>query len=109
LRQSSEAIGENILIARPDSPQLRLTHSGVVQRPQISIKSAPLTTVAPSIPAISMAARESLQNEGFFISDFPNASRAAAIARCVTLLLDGAIISPEITEGCKVFIMGGLF
>ena len=49
--------------------------------------------------AILIAARESLQYEGFFIILLPFASIAAAMALCVMLLEDGDFISPAIKDG----------
>jgi hypothetical protein len=45
-----------------------------------------------------MAATESLQNEGFFMTVVPPASNPAAIALCVRLLLGGASFD---TEYCR--------
>jgi hypothetical protein len=66
------------------------------------IISSSVDTRAPNASAIFIAARESLQNEGFLITVVPDASSPAAIALCVRLLLAGAVILPLIVDGWTV-------
>jgi hypothetical protein len=56
-------------------------------------------TEAPSALAIPIAARESLQNDGFCITVVPLASMPAAMALCVKLLLAGTAMLPEMHDG----------
>src|SRR5664280_2749974 len=92
------AIGENILIARPDSPQFSFGSFRTAD-PMIFISLTCGSILAPSPTAILIAARESSQYDGLWIILSPSASNAAAIALCVMLFEVGAFIVPSIADG----------
>ena len=111
----SAATGENILIARPDSPQLRI-FSFSLPDPVILRPLGTTEISAPRLTAIFFAATESLQSDGLIIVLCPFVSIAAAIARWVMLLEDGALIVPFNSEGTiivsielSVFIRGVIY
>jgi hypothetical protein len=98
------AIGENILMARPDSPQFSLL-SFISDEPLIFSSPESGLTIAPSPAAMLIAASESSQYEGLMMVVSPSVSTAAAIARCVMLFEDGAFMLPVTLDGLMVLSM----
>ena len=93
-----DAMGVNILIPRPASPQLR-TPPSELRPPRIITASEYLIIEAPRASAIPIALSESSQNEGFRSILSPCARSAAATARCISLFEAGAFTVPEISDG----------
>ncbi len=94
----SAAMGVNMRIARPDSPQKRF--SSFISRPPFIITSSELfLTFAPIFFIISSAAIESSLKHGFKIRLSPVARSAAATALCISLFDGGAFMVPFILEG----------
>ena len=93
-------------IPRPLSPQLISDEIGCTPLPLMVIEpSALLETIAPSFRMTSNAAKSSLLLPTLYNTDVPQCNNAAAHARCILLLLGGALKLPCIDEGVIVTII----
>jgi hypothetical protein len=96
------AIGENMRMQSPDSPQ---SSSSAAERklppdspkradPSIAMKSSSMLTTAPRLAASPSAALESAQSSPLFNVLLPSAIVAQATALCIELLEAGALMLP---------------